>query len=192
METLSGAVGLAGTGFVGGLLLGLAARRGRFCTLGAIEDALYANDLGRVRMWALALAVAILGVFALNALELVDIESSIYTTVAWNPIASILGGLIFGYGMAISGNCGYGALTRLGGGDIRSFVLVLVMGVAAYMVMIGPLAPLRLALFPAAPPTTADFGAAAQIADATGAPALAWRWRSAPPSWSGRWRTATS
>ena len=31
-------------GGMGGILLGLAARMGRFCTLGAIEDYLYANS----------------------------------------------------------------------------------------------------------------------------------------------------
>ena len=55
---------------------------------------------------------------------------------------------MFGYGMAISGNCGYGALARLGGGDLRSFVIVLIMGLSAYVVMSGPLAYLRIWLFP--------------------------------------------
>ena len=169
METLSGALGLAGTGFAGGLLLGLAARRGRFCTLGAIEDALYANDLGRVRMWALALAVAILGTFALSALELVDIESTIYASVAWNPVASILGGLIFGYGMAIAGNCGYGALARLGGGDLRSFVIVIVMGISAYMTIGGPIGVIRARLLPEeARADGTEFGYAHLIGDRLG------------------------
>jgi hypothetical protein len=55
---------------------------------------------------------------------------------------------MFGYGMAIAGNCGYGALARLGGGDLRSLVIVIVMGLSAYVVMSGPLASLRVTLFP--------------------------------------------
>jgi uncharacterized membrane protein YedE/YeeE len=55
--------------------------------------------------------------------------------------------LLFGYGMALSGNCGYGALARLGGGDLRSLVLVIVMGLSAYFVMSGPLAHPRVWLF---------------------------------------------
>ena len=35
-----------------------------------------------------------------------------------------------------------------GGGDLRAFVIVLVMGISAYVVMAGPLAPVRVALFP--------------------------------------------
>jgi len=148
MEDIVELLGAVTIGFGGGLLLGLAGRRGGFCTRGAIEDALYGGDLRRLRMWALALAVAIAGTFLLADAGLTDPAQSIYATNAWNPLASIFGGLVFGYGMAIAGNCGYGALTRLGGGDLRSFVIVVVMGIAAYMTMGGPLGPLREALFP--------------------------------------------
>lgn len=50
--------------------------------------------------------------------------------------------------MALSGNCGHGALARLAGGDLRSFVIVIVLGLSAYFVMSGPLAHLRVMLFP--------------------------------------------
>ena len=135
-------------GLSGGVLLGLAARRGRFCTLGAIEDVLYAGDWRRVRMWALALGLSIIGVQIALALEVIALDDSVYATIAWDPVASIVGGLLFGYGMAMAGNCGYGALARLGGGDLRSFVIVLVVGISAYMAAGGPLAGLRQALFP--------------------------------------------
>ena len=134
-------------GLVGGVFLGLAARRGRFCTLGAIEDAAYGSDWGRLRMWALALAVAIAGTFSLSAAGLIDLTSTLYARTAWNPAGAIVGGGLFGYGMAIAGNCGYGALARLGGGDLRSFVIVVVMGLSAYMVLAGPLAGLRVQIF---------------------------------------------
>ena len=130
------------------MLLGIAARRGRFCTLGAIEDALYADSWNRIRMWAIALAVAIAGTFTLAELGTVKLDDTLYARMGWNPVASIVGGLLFGYGMAIAGNCGYGALARLGGGDLRSLVIVIVIGVSAYMVLAGPLAPLRLEIFP--------------------------------------------
>ena len=54
-------------GFVLGAALGFVARRGRFCTLGAIEDAVYSNDTRRLRSWILAIGVAIIGVHALEA-----------------------------------------------------------------------------------------------------------------------------
>jgi uncharacterized protein len=138
---------VAGTGLLGGILLGLAARLGRFCTLGAIEDLLYGGSSERMRMWLLAIGTAVIGSFALIGLGLLDETQSFYLSVRWMPLASITGGLMFGYGMALSGNCGYGAIARLGGGDLRSFVIVLVMGVSTYVVLSGPLAPLRNLLF---------------------------------------------
>lgn len=135
-------------GLIGGIALGLAARIGRFCTLGAIEDVLYGADDRRLRMWAIAIGVAIIGVHMAQSSALFDIHQTTYLDRVWNPLATIIGGLMFGYGMALSGNCGYGALARLGGGDLRSFVIVLVMGLSAYFVMSGPLAHTRVWLFP--------------------------------------------
>ncbi|MEM7178554.1 MAG: YeeE/YedE family protein [Pseudomonadota bacterium] len=136
-------------GLAGGILLGLAARMGRFCTLGAIEAALYADDRRGLRMWALALGIAIAGTFGLAGAGLIDLGATIYSRIRWDPLASIAGGLVFGYGMAIAGNCGFGALARLGGGDLRAFVIVVVMGVTAAMTISGPLAYLRIFAFPA-------------------------------------------
>lgn len=130
-------------GVLGGVLLGLAARLGRFCTLGAIEDLLYGGSTLRMRMWALAIGTAIIGSFSLIGAGMFQETESFYLSIRWMPLASILGGLMFGYGMALSGNCGYGAIARLGGGDMRAFVIVLVMGVSTYVALSGPLAPLR-------------------------------------------------
>lgn len=134
-------------GLLGGVALGLAARIGRFCTLGAIEDALYGADDRRLRMWAIAIAVSIIGMHISIAAGLFESTGTAYLDRVWNPLGTIVGGLMFGYGMALSGNCGYGALARLGGGDLRAFVIVLVMGLSAYFVMSGPLAHARVWLF---------------------------------------------
>lgn len=126
-------------------------------------------------MWGLAIAVAMIGTFALIGTNVFDAQETVYLNQKWTPHASIVGGLVFGYGMALAGNCGFGTIARLGGGDLRSFVIVLVMGVSAYVVLTGPLAPLRLALFnksiigPAVPPQ----GLAHSLAGLTGIP-VAW------------------
>lgn len=133
-------------GAIGGLFLGLAARLGRFCTMGAIEDALYGGSLVRLRMWGIAIGTAVIGSFILVGMDLLEPARTIYHSEPWNPLASIFGGLLFGYGMAMAGNCGFGALARLGGGDLRSFVIVLVMGIAAFATLSGPLARARVAL----------------------------------------------
>jgi uncharacterized membrane protein YedE/YeeE len=138
-------------GMFGGLILGLAARLGRFCSMGAIEDALYQGSDLRARQWGVALGVALLGTFTLIGFGLFDPAKTAYLGLRWYPLASIGGGLLFGYGMALAGNCGFGALARLGGGDLRNFVIVLVMGLATYVTLNGPLASLRVFLFPPMP-----------------------------------------
>ncbi|TMV09739.1 YeeE/YedE family protein [Ruegeria sediminis] len=150
-ETLTEHHIVAALGFGGGILLGLAARLGRFCTLGAIEDLLYGGSDLRMRMWALAIGSAVIGSFALMSFGMFEPGDSFYLSIRWAPMASVVGGLMFGYGMALSGNCGYGAIARLGGGDLRSFVIVLVMGVFTYVALSGPLAPVRNFLFPQEP-----------------------------------------
>jgi uncharacterized membrane protein YedE/YeeE len=162
-------------GLATGLMLGLAARLARFCTLGAIEDALYGDDYRRIRMWPLALAVAIAVNFLAAAAGLLDLERTLYLSTAWSPLASVVGGLVFGYGMALAGNCGFGALARLGGGDIRSFLIVLVIGVSSYITLNGPLAYIRVALFEPAPFAEGDAipGIAHGLGAAAGLPLLA-------------------
>ena len=158
LDILGEANAVALIGLAGGVVLGLAARIGRFCTLGAIEDLLYSSDDRRMRMWLLAIGTAIIGTQLSMSAGLLDGAATIYLGLAWSPLGSVVGGLLFGYGMALSGNCGYGALARLGGGDLRAFVIVLVMGVSAYVVMSGPLAQLRVWLFPVSPSDGAPQG----------------------------------
>lgn len=140
-------------GLIGGILLGLAARIGRFCTLGAIEDLYYGENTLRLRMWGIAIAVSIIGTFSLSSAGLLDLQQTLYLSRSWNPFASIFGGLMFGYGMALAGNCGYGALARVGGGDLRSLLIVLIMGMSAYVTLGGPLSGLRIWIFGAAEQT---------------------------------------
>lgn len=158
LELLGEANATALIGLVGGIALGLAARIGRFCTLGAIEDVLYGEDDRRLRMWAIAIGVAIVGTHLCISLGLFDSQNSAYLDRVWNPLGTIIGGLMFGYGMSLSGNCGYGALARLGGGDLRAFVIVLVMGLSAYFVMSGPLAHIRVWMFPVETDATSPQG----------------------------------
>lgn len=135
-------------GLAGGIVLGLAARIGEFCTFGAIESAYMGHDQRRLRIWGIVLGVAILSVFVLDALGQLDVTRTFYHTTQWNPLASIIGGLIFGYGMALAGNCGFGALARFGGGDLRSMVVVVVIAISAFFTLNGPLSNLRIKLFP--------------------------------------------
>ena len=157
-------------GLLAGIALGLAARMGRFCTMGAIEDKLYGENDTRFRMWGVVLGTALIGTFTLSALGLFDMSEAIYYQAPFSPVASILGGLIFGYGMALAGNCGFGALAQLGGGDMRYFVVVMVLGVTSMAVLSGPFAQYRLDLIAATTMDTGTIGYPQLLSDATGIP----------------------
>jgi len=148
MDQIAPGVLAALIGLVGGGALGLAARLGNFCTLGALEMAIWGRDQRRLRLWGVVLAVAIAGTWTGAALGVIDPFGTFYHQVIWSPAASVAGGLVFGYGMALAGNCGFGALVRFGGGDLRSLVVVVVMAIFGFATLAGPLAPLRIALFP--------------------------------------------
>jgi uncharacterized membrane protein YedE/YeeE len=169
MDLFSGAVLATFIGLAGGIALGLAARVGRFCTLGAIEDALYGSSFERLRMWGVALGLSILGCAALAASGILVPSEVFLVRDGFSPFAVILGGGLFGYGMALAGNCGYGALARLGTGDFRAFLVVLVLGLSAYAALFGTLAGIRLWLFDLPvlrieTPTTLDAAVAGALA----------------------------
>jgi uncharacterized membrane protein YedE/YeeE len=141
-----------------GAAFGFVARRGRFCTLGAIEDSVYANDTRRLRSWLLAIAVAIVGVHLLEAHGELDLTKSIYVGSRLELGALILGGLMFGFGMALNGTCGMGTLRQIGGGDLRAVITFLIMGVTAMMTMRGLTGVARVAV---TDPLAVDLGASA-------------------------------
>jgi len=173
MYGLDAGLWAAAAGLFGGCLLGLAARVGRFCIMGAVEDAVYGADLGRLRMLAMAAAVAIAGTFLLMAAGGLDPAATRYFRIAWSPAGAVVGGLLFGFGMAQVGTCGFGALARLGGGDLRALVMVLVIGITAYATLSGPLAPLRHFLVPPDAPVSLSRDGLAHGAGAlTGLPPL--------------------
>ena len=169
METIPFGALAALVGLVGGIILGLSARLGDFCTLRAIETAAWGGDQTRLRLWGVVLGTAILGTQVGVATGWIDLSGSIYQAIAWNPAASIFGGLLFGYGMAMAGNCGFGALVRFGGGDLRSLVVVVVMGIFGFIALSGPLAPLRTIMFPQ-PEATGPSGIMHDIGLVTGLP----------------------
>ena len=143
------------------MVLGLAARLGRFCTLGAIEDAVLLGDRARLRAWGLAIAVAILATHFADLAGLIELESAIYLSSTINVPAAVLGGLLFGVGMALAGTCGFGALSRIGGGDLKALVMVGVMAVSAYAAMNGITAVARSRLIE---PLSFDIGRPQSIA----------------------------
>ncbi|NIA69719.1 YeeE/YedE family protein [Pelagibius litoralis] len=146
MGDISTSLLLAGCGLLAGLVVGAVARGARFCTFGAIEDWILAEDTRRLRSWALAIAVAMIIVQFLDAWGVARIDQSFYLSSDFGWAGAIVGGLLFGFGMAMVGTCGYGTLVRLGGGDLRAFVVFLVLGLTAYMTARGLTGILRESL----------------------------------------------
>jgi uncharacterized protein len=123
--------------FALGVIFGAMAQRTRFCAVGAISDVVGMGDWGRMRMWVMAMAVAILGTTALQAAGLIDTAKSIYSggKVLW--LSHLVGGLIFGVGMTLASGCGARTLIRIGAGNLKSLVVALVLSVSAYMSLRG-------------------------------------------------------
>ncbi|MEJ1161998.1 YeeE/YedE family protein [Prosthecomicrobium sp. N25] len=136
------AVGLSG--FATGAVCGFALRRGRLCTFGAIEDWVTAGDTRRLKVFALGLAIALAGTQGLVLAGLLDPAATTYVPAALPLLSIALGGLLFGIGMSLIGTCGIGSLVRLGGGDLRSLVVILVFGAVAYASLRGILSGFRI------------------------------------------------
>jgi len=149
MDGLSAPVLGALCGFAGGAVMGFAARFGRFCTLQSLEDAFFGGDYRRLRAWALAIAVALTITQTAILLGHVDLSTSIYHRPTFYWLSAILGGLMFGLGMALVGTCGFGTLARIGGGDLRAVVVFLVLGVSAYTAIAGVTGLMREEIFEA-------------------------------------------
>ena len=139
MEASAASIGtyVVGGGFVVAFLFGLVAAKTNFCTMGALSDIVNMGHWGRMRMWLLAMAVAIVGTSWLSYAGLVDLSKSVpqRPLLAWLSLA--LGGLIFGVGMTLAGGCANKNLIRLGGGSVRSLVVLVFTGIASYMTLKG-------------------------------------------------------
>jgi len=127
-----------------GAVVGAAAFHSNFCALGGVADILFAKDWRRMRAWMLAAGVALIGTQALDALDLIHIDRLLAPYILWLP--TLLGGTLFGFGMALAGGCVNRALVRIGAGSFKSLVIVLVVGITAAVTVSGFLTPLNDAL----------------------------------------------
>ena len=124
-------------GFALAFVFGAVANRANFCTMGAVSDVVNMGSWARMRMWLLAIAVAIIGTHALQLSGLIDLSKTIYTrpNVTW--LSYILGGFLFGVGMTLGSGCGSKTLIRMGAGNLKSLVVFVFLGIAAYMTLKG-------------------------------------------------------
>ena len=136
-EALPSATLIVWLGFALGSIFGYVGNRTSFCTMGAVSDIVNIGDWNRMRMWLLAIAVAIAGAWAMQAAGLVDVRKSIYTGANMVWLSNLVGGLLFGVGMTLASGCPSKTLIRLGGGNLKSLVVFMVLGISAYVTLRG-------------------------------------------------------
>ena len=128
-----------------GLAFGAIAQRTHFCTMGAVADVVNIGDWSRMRMWALAIGVAMLGFNAMVGLGWVKAANTLYAAPALLWLSQAVGGLMFGFGMVLASGCGSKTLVRIGGGNLKSVLVFLVLGLSAWATLRGITAVLRSA-----------------------------------------------
>ena len=112
--------------------------------MGAVSDWINMGNLSRMRMWLLAIAVALLGSSALHLAGVVDLSKSIYPGPNFTWLSYLVGGFLFGVGMTLGSGCGSKTLIRIGGGSLKSLVVYVFLGIAAYMTLRGVLGAFRV------------------------------------------------
>lgn len=121
------------------LVMGAVVNKTNFCTMGAVSDWVNMGDTGRLRAWVLAIAIGVLGVTALEAAGLVNVGSTFppyrQNNLVW--LENVVGGVLFGIGMTLASGCGNKTLVRIGGGNLKSVMVLGVIGLIAYF-MVNP------------------------------------------------------
>ena len=128
---------VTGGAFVLAFIFGAVGNKTHFCTMGAVADWVNMGDTGRLRMWLLAIAVALLGSSALHLAGVIDLSKSIYPGPNFTWLSYIVGGFLFGVGMTLGSGCGSKTLIRVGAGNLKSLVVYIFLGIAAYMTLRG-------------------------------------------------------
>src|SRR6266581_8334508 len=142
------------SGLIIGLLYGSIGLLSGFCMMSGLRGWWVEGDGRLVRTYALAMGVAIAASQLLAARGAVDLGKSIYLQPSFSAPVMFFGGTLFGYGMVLSNGCGSRALVLLGRGNLRSLVVVMVLGIFAEMTLKGLIAPGRIAMVQLSQTTT--------------------------------------
>lgn len=129
--------------FLVSLVLGVISQRTHFCTLGALSDIVHLEDWTRAWQWISATATAMLGFAFLSDISAINPAKTLYASNRLMWLSAIVGGLMFGYGMVNASGCGNKTLVRIGGGNLKSLVVLIVMGISAFATLKGLTAVIR-------------------------------------------------
>lgn len=120
------------------LVMGALVNKTNFCTMGAVSDWVNMEDTGRMRSWLLAIGIAVGGVALLEVLGKLDLPDNTfppYRTANFAWLRYVLGGLLFGVGMTLGSGCGNKTLVRIGGGNLKSLVVLAIACTMAYLML---------------------------------------------------------
>lgn len=127
--------------FVVALVMGAIVSKTNFCTMGAVSDWINMDDTGRLRGWLFAMAIATLGVAVLEWTGKVTVPGDSfppYRTASFGWLRYLAGGLLFGVGMTLASGCGNKTLVRVGGGNLKSIVVLVIASIMAYLMLWTP------------------------------------------------------
>ena len=130
--------------FMIGIIFGAVVNKTNFCTMGAVSDWVNMGNKDRLRAWLLAIGIAILVTQAMQFKGIIDVTEAIYLTPNFGWLGYLLGGFVFGVGMTLASGCGQRTMVRVGGGNLKSLVVMILLGLTAYMTMRGLLALVRV------------------------------------------------
>ena len=116
-------------------IMGLVANKTNFCTMGAVSDWVNMGDTGRMGAWMLSIGIAIAGVLLLQYIYDIPLDSTLppYLTSNFGWLRYLLGGFMFGVGMTLASGCGNKTMVNIGGGNLKSLVVLVVAGIFAYL-----------------------------------------------------------
>ncbi|MGO1254646.1 MAG: YeeE/YedE thiosulfate transporter family protein, partial [Alcaligenes aquatilis] len=126
-----------------GLLFGISGQLSGFCFYRGLTERWSGRSGYKLQGFALALAVALAGTQLAAGYGLISLDKALYLNPTFSWLLVPLGGVLFGAGMTLANGCGARALVLLGQGNLRSFVVLLCLGITAYITLTGLLAPLR-------------------------------------------------
>ncbi|WP_027327438.1 YeeE/YedE family protein [Helicobacter pametensis] len=120
-----------------GILFGILVQRGQFCFVSGFLDVLWKRDFGFLAALLIIITIQSIGIFTLAAFGVLEIPST--------PLplfATILGGLLFGFGMGIARYCVSGGWFRSGEGVLPAVMMLLVFVITLSSAQNGLLKPL--------------------------------------------------
>ncbi len=133
-----------GSAFAAAAVFGAVVQRTHFCPMGALADIVSMGDWTRMRMWVLAMAVALIGFNAMVGVGWIQASNSVYAAPRLLWLSMLVGGLMFGFGMVLASGCSSKNLVRAGAGNLKAWVVLLVMGFSAFATLKGITAVLRV------------------------------------------------